>query len=191
MSATRATPTCIVRDLPDLLRRGDILVANDTRVIPAQLTARRGAARIGITLDRPRQTAPGTRSPATPAGCTSATCWHSTAATRSCAQVRIATRMAASHWRFNLDGAAFREGLAPMPARWRCRPTSRGRPGRSEADAADYQTIFARSEGAVAAPTAGLHFTPGLLDCAASGAACGAPRVTLHVGAGTFLPVRR
>ena len=68
-----------VRDLPDLLRPGDVLVVNDTRVIPAQLTARRGAARIGITLTNRDRTAHGTRWPAMPGGCTRVTRWLSTA----------------------------------------------------------------------------------------------------------------
>lgn len=184
----------IVRDLPDLLRPGDVLVANDTRVIPAQLTARRdrgstaAGARIGITLDRPR-----------PDGA-----WHALA--------RNARRLHPGdvlHFEgggnfsatvlerdpdggvalaFNLTGPAFASALRAAGAL--ALPPYIARPlGPLPEDAADYQTVFAAHEGAVAAPTAGLHFTPALL---AALHARGVHRatLTLHVGAGTFLPVR-
>lgn len=177
-----------VRDLPDLLRPGDVLVANDTRVIPAQLLARRGAARVGLTLDQPR-----------PDGT-----WHALA--RNARRLRPGDRLAFEgdddlaaevvrrdpdggvSLRFTLDGPAFAEALRRVGAL--ALPPYIERPrGPTAEDAADYQTVFARAEGAVAAPTAGLHFTPSLL---AALEAAGIPRVlvTLHVGAGTFLPVR-
>lgn len=177
-----------VRDLPDLLRPGDLLVANDTRVIPAQLTARRGEARAGITLDQPR--ADGS--------------WHALA--------RNARRLHAGDiltfdgsdvlravvegrdddggvaLRFNLAGDDFARELRLAGAL--ALPPYIDRPhGPEDSDSSDYQTIFARNDGAVAAPTAGLHFTPALL---AALDARGVRRVTvtLHVGAGTFLPMR-
>lgn len=178
----------IVRDLPALLRPGDVLVANDTRVIPAQLHARRGDARIGLTLDQPR-----------PDGA-----WHALA--RNARRLRPGDRLTFDGaedlaaelvsrdpdggvtLRFNLAGPGFadalhRAGALALPP-YIDRPT-----GPTAQDQADYQTVFAANEGAVAAPTAGLHFTPGLL---AALEAAGIPRVlvTLHVGAGTFLPVR-
>ena len=184
----------IVRELPALLRPGDVLVANDTRVIPAQLGAcreRQGAgagARIGITLDRPH-----------PDGA-----WHAVA--RNARRLRVgdtlqfdgADELVATvqardadggvSLRFNLEGPAFsaalhRAGALALPP-YIARPA-----GPTDADAADYQTVFAAHEGAVAAPTAGLHFTPALLSALD---ARGVARVTLtlHVGAGTFLPVR-
>jgi S-adenosylmethionine:tRNA ribosyltransferase-isomerase len=178
----------VVRDLPDLLRPGDLLVANDTRVIPAQLSARRGAARIGITLDQPR-----------PDGT-----WHALARNARrlhpgdtlafdgsealAAEVRAIDPDGGVSLAFNLAGAAFAAALAHAGAL--ALPPYIARPsGPTEADAADYQTVFAARAGAVAAPTAGLHFTPSLLDRLA---ARGIRRttVTLHVGAGTFLPVR-
>jgi S-adenosylmethionine:tRNA ribosyltransferase-isomerase len=211
----------IVRDLPDLLRPGDIMVANDTRVIPAQLAARRGGARIGITLDRPL-----------PDGT-----WHALA--RNTRRLRpgdllcfdAAPELAASVVSIGPEGdvilrfdcpeagspppsvrpnpgsptpdycpdpgssetpddpdpglpeAVRRAGTLPQPP-YLARPA-----GPEPVDADDYQTIFARNEGAVAAPTAGLHFTPGLLDALSSRGIARAT-VTLHVGAGTFLPVR-
>ncbi len=177
----------VVRDLPAVLRPGDLLVANDTRVIPAQLAARRGAAAIGITLDRPM--ADGT--------------WHALA--RNARRLRVgdtltiagaddftaqvaAVREGSVALRFSHEGDAFRDRLAQAGAL--ALPPYIARPrGPTARDQHDYQTVFARHEGAVAAPTAGLHFTPGLL---AAVAARGVAQVTLtlHVGAGTFLPMR-
>ena len=177
-----------VRDLPDLLRPGDLLVANDTRVIPAQLWARRGDARIGITLDRPL--ADGS--------------WHALA--RNARRLRLGDRLAfeggdgfsaeiASRDEdggvtlvFNQAGEAFSRALGQAGAL--ALPPYIARPdGPTAQDRVDYQTVFAANDGAVAAPTAGLHFTLALL---AQLAARGVARVTLtlHVGAGTFLPVR-
>ncbi|HEX4259862.1 MAG TPA: tRNA preQ1(34) S-adenosylmethionine ribosyltransferase-isomerase QueA [Acetobacteraceae bacterium] len=176
----------IIRDLPMLLRPGDLLVANDTRVIPAQLEARRGAARIGITLDAPR-----------PDGT-----WHALA--RNARRLRpgdvldfagdlsatVASRApdGGISLRFDRDGPAFDAALARAGAL--ALPPYIARPsGPTEDDASDYQTVFAARPGAVAAPTAGLHFTTGLL-AAINAAGIARATVTLHVGAGTFLPVR-
>ena len=174
-----------VRDLPLLLRDGDVLVVNDTRVIPAQLTARRGDARIGITLDQPA--ADGT--------------WHVLA--RNARRLRpgdtlsfdgaadLKANVVARHedgsvqLRFNdaFATALPRAGALALP------PYINRPAGPTPEDASDYQTVFARHDGAVAAPTAALHFTPALL---AALDQAGIPRVTvtLHVGAGTFLPMR-
>ena len=90
--------------------------------------------------------------------------------------------------RFNLDGADFAAALQEAGAL--ALPPYIDRPqGPEPEDARDYQTMFARHEGAVAAPTAGLHFTPALLG-ALETAGIRLVTVTLHVGAGTFLPVR-
>lgn len=176
-----------VRDLPDLLRPGDLLVVNDTRVIPARFTARRGAARIGITLDRPladgtwrvlarnaRRLAPGDALAVPGEAALAAT-------VVSCAAEVVVLRFAG-------DAAAVQAALGRVGAL--ALPPYMARPdGPEPRDAADYQTVYAARPGAVAAPTAGLHFTAGLL---AALAALGVARValTLHVGAGTFLPVR-
>jgi S-adenosylmethionine:tRNA ribosyltransferase-isomerase len=176
----------IVQDLPTLLRHGDMLVVNDTRVIPAQLTAFRGAARIGITLDKPdaagnwqvllrnaRRAKPGD--------------------TLAIAENFYATVIAVQEGgtatlRFNLDGEAFLTALHETGAL--ALPPYIPRPsGLTAADASDYQTMFAANDGAVAAPTAGLHFTPSLL-AALTAQSIGITKITLHVGAGTFLPVR-
>jgi S-adenosylmethionine:tRNA ribosyltransferase-isomerase len=178
----------IVAELPDLLRPGDVLVVNDTRVIPAQLTALRGGARIGITLDRQlpdgawrvlirniRRLSVGD------------TLTIQGAADFS-ARVGAIEAGGAAILHFNQDGAAFRccldqAGALALPP-YIARPD-----GPTDRDRADYQTIFARQDGAVAAPTAGLHFTDGLRDALT---ARGVTQValTLHVGAGTFLPMR-
>jgi S-adenosylmethionine:tRNA ribosyltransferase-isomerase len=181
-----------IRDLPSLLRPGDILVANDTRVFPAQLQATRGGARIGITLDRPRVDG----------------AWKALA--RNGRRLRIGDTLTIEGTDgltalvtdkdpdgsiglgFNRDGEALmqafeRAGALALP------PYIHRPDGPTAADTTDYQTVFAQRQGtgpgAVAAPTAGLHFTPGLL---ADLDAAGVRRVTvtLHVGIGTFLPVR-
>jgi len=177
-----------ISDLPDLLRPGDMLVANDTRVIPAQLSARRGAALIGITLDRPL-----------PDGT-----WHALA--RNARRLHPGDRLVFENapdftaaveacqdggsvlLRFSHDGDDFRARLAQAGAL--ALPPYIDRPaGPTAADQSDYQTIFAAHEGAVAAPTAGLHFTPRLLQ-ALTDRGISRTTITLHVGAGTFLPVR-
>ena len=177
-----------VADLPELLRAGDLLVANDTRVIPAQLWAHRGEARIGITLDRPLVDGS----------------WHALA--RNARRLRLGDTLAFEGCDgfcaevagrdgdggvtlvFDRAGEAFSRALAQAGAL--ALPPYIARPdGPTAQDQADYQTVFAAHDGAVAAPTAGLHFTQALL---ARLAARGVARVTLtlHVGAGTFLPVR-
>jgi S-adenosylmethionine:tRNA ribosyltransferase-isomerase len=177
-----------IRDLPSLLRPGDILVANDTRVFPAQLRATRGKARIGITLDQPR--ADGV--------------WNALA--RNGRRLRLYDELAIEgappltarvvdkaedgslSLTFNSAGDALmqafeRAGELALP------PYIHRTDGPTPEDATDYQTVFAQQRGAVAAPTAGLHFTPNLL---ADLERAGVHRVavTLHVGVGTFLPVR-
>ena len=173
-----------VADLPDLLRPGDLLVFNDTRVLPARLVGRRGEARVEVTLHK--ASAPDR--------------WRAFArpakrlrpddridfAPEFTAEV-IAREAGEVELRFDCGGAALldklkRHGRMPLP------PYIKRSEGTDERDAQDYQTIFAAKDGAVAAPTAGLHFTPDLL---AALEARGVRRaaVTLHVGAGTFLPV--
>lgn len=177
-----------VRDLPELLRAGDCLVVNDTRVIPAELTGMRGEARIGITLDRP-----------SPDGTWLALLRNARRA-RSGETIIIdgaddftATVVerhgdGSARLAFNREGEAFRAALEQ--AGTLAVPPYIARPeGVTEQDAHDYQTMFAAHEGAVAAPTAGLHFTEALLERLAS-RGINLARVTLHVGAGTFLPVR-
>ncbi len=176
----------IVADLPRLLRPGDLLIVNDTRVIPARLEGRRGAARIGLTLDR--ELAPGE--------------WVALARNArrlhpgdvvSCAgglEALVLDRHpdGSVRLRFNKAGADFAAALREAGA-IALPPYIRRPEGPTAEDAEDYQTVFAQREGAVAAPTAGLHFTPRLL-AALEAAGVGRVAITLHVGAGTFLPLR-
>ena len=182
-------------DLPDLLRDGDVLVFNDTKVIPAQLEGRRGAsvdgsrsspgASIGATLHKrqgPRE-------------------WQAflrnAKRARTGDTIDFGEQVAASVVEKAEDGSALlhfhgdepvellleRAGRMPLP------PYIASRREVDERDREDYQTMFAREEGAVAAPTAALHFTPRLLD-ALDARGIGCETLTLHVGAGTFLPVK-
>ncbi|MCC7275676.1 MAG: tRNA preQ1(34) S-adenosylmethionine ribosyltransferase-isomerase QueA [Alphaproteobacteria bacterium] len=175
-----------VRDLPALLRPGDLLVTNDTRVIPARLLGRRGAAAVEVTLHR-RETDERWRAFARPAK-----------RLRAGDVVEFGEEFAAEVagkgeggevvLRFAVGGAALmaalaRHGRMPLP------PYIRRPGGAATTDAEDYQTLFARRAGAVAAPTAGLHFTPALLE-ALEAAGVRRTALTLHVGAGTFLPVK-
>ena len=172
-----------IRDLPSLLRPGDVMVVNDTRVIPARLRARRGEARIEIMLNRAE--GDGT--------------WHALIRNArrlrdgdvltiegTAVTARVAEKLDGGAARLAFDGGldAALEAAGEMPL-----PPYIARESPRAEDRADYQTVFAAKPGAVAAPTASLHFTPALLDALA---ARGVERatVTLHVGAGTFLPVR-
>ena len=179
-----------IADLPALLRPGDLLVFNDTKVIPARLIGRRGLATVEITLAHDR------------GGGAWSVYAKGARRLRPGDRIEFAADFSAGVVdkspegevivRFDREGAAFREalmrhGAMPLPPYIK-RPPS-GDPRGDPRDRGDYQTIFARAEGAVAAPTAGLHFTPALLDAiAARGAEW--VTVTLHVGPGTFLPVK-
>ena len=175
----------IVRDLPQILAPGDVLVFNDTRVIPAQLEGTRGEAKIGATLHKRIDLRR----------------WQ--AFIRNAKRlhegdrINFANSVSAIAEARHADGSftlAFegdepvemlleRAGRVPLP------PYIASKRDIDERDKADYQTIFAREDGAVAAPTAALHFTPELLEALdASGIV--RETLTLHVGAGTFLPVK-
>ncbi|PCG13914.1 MULTISPECIES: tRNA preQ1(34) S-adenosylmethionine ribosyltransferase-isomerase QueA [Sphingomonas] len=175
----------IVRDLPSQLRRGDLLVFNDTRVIPAQLEGTRGDARIGATLHKregPRR-------------------WR--AFVRNARRLRdgdlidfgagvaAAARDRADDgsWALEFAGDEPVELLLERAGRMPLPPYIAGKRATDARDADDYQTMFANEPGAVAAPTAALHFTPDLL-AALAAAGVDHATLTLHVGAGTFLPVK-
>ncbi len=185
----KVTPQAIedhqVLDLPQLLRAGDMLVFNDTRVIPAQLEGRRGEARIGATLHKRE----GPRA------------WR--AFLRNARRVRAGERVDFGEGVSALAGDKLPDGsmlltfegeepvelLLERAGRMPLPPYIAAKRAADAADRDDYQTMFAREEGAVAAPTASLHFTPRLMEALA---ATGVEHVTLtlHVGAGTFLPVK-
>ena len=174
-----------VGDLPDRLRAGDLLVFNDTRVLPAQLEGRRGDAKIGATLHKRE----GLRS------------WH--AFVRNAKRVRTGERIDFGSGVTALAGAKADDGsilltfegeepvevLLERAGRMPLPPYIAAKRPADAQDRQDYQTMFAREEGAVAAPTAALHFTPELM---ARLAARGVEHatLTLHVGAGTFLPMK-
>jgi len=189
-----------VRDLVALLRPGDALVLNDTRVIPSRLRGRRfrgeTSARIEIMLHK-REAADRWLAFARPAkklALGETVLFGDEAASNVCELGRLEAVVVAKgeggevELRFALSGPALDEAIAslgelPLP------PYIAGKRPTDAADAIDYQTLYAREDGAVAAPTAGLHFTPELV---AALEARGVTRhfVTLHVGAGTFLPVK-
>lgn len=178
----------IVRDLPRLLRAGDLLVVNDTRVIPAQLAARRGQARVGLTLDRPLADGGWVALARNARRLRAGDTVTIEAARPLTATIRERHGDGSVVVDFDRAGealdAALREaGRLALPP-YIPRPD-----GPTEADSRDYQTMFATHDGAVAAPTAGLHMTEALTaELAAHGV--GVARLTLHVGAGTFLPLR-
>ena len=179
-----------VSDLAAILRPGDLLVLNDTRVIPARLTGRReregaGGARIEATLVEPL-----------PEGRWSALL-RPLRKVRDGEVLRFSERLCArvvsrgegrAVLAFDAQGEAFDEALAeagamPLP------PYIAARRAPDARDAHDYQSVWARRPGAVAAPTASLHFDQALLDALAARGVARA-HVTLHVGGGTFLPVK-
>ncbi len=174
-----------VGDLPALVDGRDLLVVNDTKVIPARLHGRRGAARVELLLheplgdDRWRAFAKPARKLAAGDTVAVADDFHALVlAQLGGGEVEVQLVAAA-----DLDAALAAHGLMPLPPY-----IKRGRTG-DPADRRDYQTIFARRPGAVAAPTASLHLTDALMAAiAARGAAV--VHLTLHVGAGTFLPVK-
>lgn len=188
----------VVRELPQFLRAGDQIVVNDTRVIPAQLTGRRVGRGIEVQIDATLiKRLDGSRwqalvKPARKLEVGDAIRFGNEG--RVCllgnldAQVEDkgdageVTLAFAFHGPV-LDQAIADVGATPLP------PYIAARRAPDERDAADYQTMFAAQEGAVAAPTAGLHFTSAL-EAALQAHGIGLHRVTLHVGAGTFLPVK-
>ena len=189
----------IIRELPDFLRPGDALVVNDTRVIPARLEGIRARgenlARTEVTLIR-RENSHQWRALAKPAKRLAAgdrirfgEASESMACLLAALDADVVERNEGEVLlSFHLDGAALDEAIGrlghmPLP------PYIAARRADDEKDSADYQTMFAREPGAVAAPTAGLHFTTALTE-AIEAREVALHRVTLHVGAGTFLPVK-
>lgn len=190
VSADGTLSDATIRDLPSQLRAGDCLVFNDTRVIPAQLegvrrTFKGDEARIGATLHKRIDLRR----------------WQ--AFIRNAKRLRPGDRIdfgagvaAIAAERF-ADGSFIlqfegdepvellleRAGQMPLP------PYIAGKRPTDAQDRSDYQTMFAQRDGAVAAPTASLHFTPELMEAIAA-AGIGHETLTLHVGAGTFQPVK-
>ncbi|MBU6206227.1 MAG: S-adenosylmethionine:tRNA ribosyltransferase-isomerase, partial [Alphaproteobacteria bacterium] len=185
MLAGDATRDLGVRDLPACLRAGDCLVFNDTRVIRAQLSGRRGAATIGATLHKRE----GLR--AWRAFIKNAKRLHEgdlidfgTGVTATASdRAEDGSWLLAFQGEEPVETLLARSGAMPLPPYIASKRASDAR------DDDDYQTMFALEPGAVAAPTAALHFTPDLL-AALSARGIGHEMLTLHVGAGTFIPVK-
>ena len=174
-----------IYDLPSLLKPNDLLVLNNTKVIPARLYGQRGTVRVEVLLHKRAQQTwlafarPGKR---LKIGDTISFAENFSAEImekREGGEIRI---------RFNVDDAHLpamlsQYGEPPLP------PYITRNEGEAKKDAARYQTVYAQHDGSVAAPTAGLHFTPELLAKLAERGITH-EQVTLHVGAGTFLPVK-
>ena len=174
-----------VLDLPDLLEPGDVLVFNDTRVIPAQLEGRRGEAKIGVTLhkriDLRRWQAFVRNAKRLRVGETAEFGGGVTAI----AEKRLQDGSFILHFEGDepVEVLLERAGTMPLP------PYIAGKRATDAQDREDYQTMFAKEDGAVAAPTAALHFTDRLMAAIAE-RGIATETLTLHVGAGTFLPVK-
>lgn len=174
-----------IADLPELLNPGDLLVFNDTKVLPVRLNIFQDGRKIEVTLHKELKSG----------------CWKAFAKPARKLRTGMPAQVAEDFTvmvldktegevtlEFNCQGDVFFQKLSaygsmPLP------PYIKRKEGLREKDLDDYQTIFARHDGAVAAPTAGLHFTPALFDALAA-KAIAHTFVTLHVGAGTFLPVK-
>lgn len=185
-----------VRDIPDYLKAGDLLVVNDTRVLPVQLRGTRmridGEVQVEATLIKPlggtvwqaflkpgRRVKPGDQLRFKS---------NENSDFELQADVRIKGEDGVHTLHFTCepqDMIAHLHSVGAMPLP----PYIRSKRKEDDQDKRDYQTVFAREEGSVAAPTAGLHFTPDLLKIL-EGKGVGIERITLHVGAGTFLPVK-
>jgi S-adenosylmethionine:tRNA ribosyltransferase-isomerase len=199
VSPGQAFQDLAVADLPGQLRRGDVLVLNDTRVIPARLKGVRAreASRVAVEATLHRRLAPhlwtafmrpGKRlapgdgvsfGKATDRACLLGSLDATVQAKGEGGEVTLAFDLAGP----DLDAAIAERGAMPLP------PYIAAKRAEDAQDRADYQTVYAQEDGSVAAPTAGLHFTPDLLARLAE-AGVATERVTLHVGAGTFLPVK-
>ena len=195
----------VVRELPDFLRPGDALVFNDTRVIPARLSGLREGRTTGGADGTPvaveatlhRRVSPSRWSAFMRPGKrlkVGDRVAFGSRDDRACELDRLDATIAEKHeggevvLAFDLSGPDLDIGIArhgdmPLP------PYIAAKRGEDERDRADYQTVYAREDGSVAAPTAGLHFTPDLLE-ALKAKGVSLHFVTLHVGAGTFLPVK-
>lgn len=189
----------VVTDLVDLLRPGDVLVVNDTRVIPAELKGirARGEFRAEISFNlhkridpsrwaafaRPaKRLKPGDLlefGEATDRACALTTLTASVESVGEAGEVVLGFALSGPY----LDEAIKAHGAMPLP------PYIGSKRPFEERDRTDYQTVYAREDGAVAAPTAGLHFTQNLLERLRL-RGIDIETVTLHVGAGTFLPVK-
>jgi S-adenosylmethionine:tRNA ribosyltransferase-isomerase len=189
----------VVRDAPALFRPGDVLVFNDTRVIPARLSGVRVRDESSVAMEATllKRLSPSKWSALAKPGkrlregdrmrfgtlderaCLLGALDATVSAKGEEGEITLAFDLAGP----DLDAAIAAAGAMPLP------PYIAAKRAPDEQDAADYQTFYAQEDGAVAAPTAGLHFTPELFE-RLTDAGLWCMRVTLHVGAGTFLPVK-
>ena len=174
-----------VLDLPGLLNPGDVLVFNDTRVIPAQLEGQRGEARIGATLHKRIDLRRWQAFVRNGKRLREGDVIQFGAGVTATAEARLAD----GSWTLFFPGEEQVEVLLERAGRMPLPPYIAGKRATDEQDREDYQTMFAARDGAVAAPTAALHFTPRLMDALAA-RGIRTETLTLHVGAGTFLPVK-
>ncbi len=174
-----------ISDFPSILQKGDLLVFNDTKVIPARVHGKRGEAKVEVTLHKnmDSKTWKAFAKPAKKLKIGDIFLISSDFSAQVTAKDEGEVTLV-----FNVSGEEFynllnQYGMPPLP------PYIERRDGVQKSDIADYQTVYAKNRGAVAAPTAGLHFTDEILDkIRAVGA--DVAFTTLHVGAGTFLPVK-
>lgn len=190
----------IVRDAPSLFQPGDVIIFNDTRVIPARLNGvrTRGENSVGVEVTLHQRVSgstwiafarPGKRlkegdrihfgEASESSVCMLGALDATVSAKSETGEVTLAFDLAGA----DLDTAIAAHGIMPLP------PYIASKRGEDDQDRSDYQTMFAARDGAVAAPTAGLHFTEELI-AALDARGVERHRVTLHVGAGTFLPVK-
>lgn len=174
-----------VYDLPSLLQSGDLLIFNDTKVIPARLRGKCGIASVEIMLHF-EENAGLWRAFAKPAKkilkgdkIIFTNNFYAEVLEKEGGELLLSFPFSENEFSSNLS----RFGEIPLP------PYIKRSAGADEQDKKDYQTLFAKNEGAVAAPTAGLHFTPRLIETLKHHH-IDIQTLTLHVGAGTFLPVR-
>ncbi|WP_340109260.1 tRNA preQ1(34) S-adenosylmethionine ribosyltransferase-isomerase QueA [Pikeienuella sp. HZG-20] len=179
----------VFETLPRHLRRGDIIVFNDTKVIPARMSGRRVRADSDVAVEATllKRLSPSRWSALARPGKRlhpgDALDFDGLAAVLAAKGEGGLVEIEFEETGPALDAAIARVGAPPLP------PYIAARRAADAADVADYQTIFAKAPGAVAAPTASLHFEPDVMT-ALDAAGVGGARLTLHVGAGTFLPVK-
>ncbi|MHB9098877.1 MAG: tRNA preQ1(34) S-adenosylmethionine ribosyltransferase-isomerase QueA [Syntrophales bacterium] len=179
------------RDLPEYISPGDTIVVNDSRVFPARLIGRKetGGLLDILLLTRRQDELPGDQWEVLLRPAKRVTVGMTISFTDAC-RATVLGRLSDKQWLLQFTAAMpfdeflAQQGRAPLPPYIK-RKRDRSR---SEHDLERYQTVYARVQGSVAAPTAGLHFTPEVMDRLQSRGAAIAP-VTLHIGYGTFLPI--
>ena len=176
----------LVRDLPSLLQPGDALVVNDTKVIPCRIVGQRDSVKVEVTLHKSLDSTtwkafakPGKKLKPNDVIIFSEEFEAKVIKKLENGEIILVFNQSEKNLMIKLE----HHGLMPLP------PYIKRNNVNSKADRDDYQTLFASNPGAIAAPTAGLHFTPDL-EAEIEARGIHIVRITLHVGAGTFLPVK-